>query len=69
MKKVMTDKPVKAISGAGGGSFYPDLLAEKDGQTYYIVAKGCYHAYRIQTGIGQLDYYNSPPRARGENIF
>jgi hypothetical protein len=33
------------------------LLAEKDGQTYYIVAKGCYHAYRIQTEIGHLDNY------------
>ena len=60
---------MKAISSAGGGSFYPDLLAEKDGQTYYIVVKGCYHAYRIQTGIGQLDYYQFFVKSRGKNIF
>jgi len=35
-KEKHTIKPVKAISSAGGSSLYPDLFAEKDGQTCYI---------------------------------
>lgn len=36
---------------------HPDIVAEKSGTTYYFEVKGCYHQHRIQTGIGQLFYY------------
>jgi hypothetical protein len=45
---------------------HPDIVTKKDGINYVIEVKGCYHGHRIQTGIGQLFYYEFLNKGRSE---
>ncbi len=50
--------PVKGLRNESGHlRMHPDIETEKNGIRYVIEVKGCYHGHRIQTGLGQLFYY------------
>jgi hypothetical protein len=57
-KRGYEPEPAKDVKSESGHlRLHPDIVTQKDGINYFIEVKGCYHGHRIQTGIGQLFYY------------
>ena len=63
------NKDMQFANNSGDLRLYPDIIMQKAGTTFIFEVKGCYHCHRIQTGIGQLVYYNFLDKHSSNNKY